>query len=173
MTIQPRRSAESAFSLVEGIVCTAIMAVVFVSLYGGISSGFAVVNLARENLRANQIIVEKMETIRLYNWDQINSNGFLPPTFSAPFFPGVITNLVATNADGTIQTSLARFDSSTSGGLTYYGTVNITNAPVSDQYSTNMRLVTVSLSWTNRNNVRNRQLQTLVSQNGMQNYIYY
>jgi prepilin-type N-terminal cleavage/methylation domain-containing protein len=173
MTIQPRRSAESAFSLVEVIVCTAIMAVVFVSLYGGISSGFAVVNLARENLRANQIIVEKMETIRLYNWDQINSNGFLPPTFSAPFFPGVITNLVATNADGTIQTSLARFDSSTSGGLTYYGTVNITNAPVSDQYSTNMRLVTVSLSWTNRNNVRNRQLQTLVSQNGMQNYIYY
>src|SRR5207237_602455 len=99
MRVQSGQSRQSAFSLVEMIVCTAIMVILFVSLYGGISSGFAVVNLARENLRANQIIVEKMETVRLYNWDQINSNGFLPPTFTAPFFPGVITNLVATNAN--------------------------------------------------------------------------
>jgi len=173
MRVQPGQSRQSAFSLVEVLVCTAIMVILFVSLYGGISSGFAVVNLARENIRANQVIVEKMETIRLYNWDQINSNGFLPPTFTAPFFPGVITNLVATNTDGTLQTAVTRFDSSTSGGLIYYGTVGITNAPVSDQYSTNMRLITVSLSWTNGNNIRNRQLQTLVSQNGMQNYVYY
>jgi prepilin-type N-terminal cleavage/methylation domain-containing protein len=168
---EQKRASALAFTLVEVIVCTAIMAIVLVSLYGGIASGFAVVNLARENLRANQIIIEKMETIRLYNWDQVNSNGFIPATFTAPFFPTVITNMVVTNSDGTIETSTATFDDS--GGLTYYGAVAITNAPFSTLYSTNMRLVTVSLTWTNGSVPRVRSLQTLISQNGMQNYVYY
>jgi hypothetical protein len=145
----------SAFSLVEIAVCVGIMSVIFVSLYGGIASGFGLVNLARENLRANQIIIEKMETIRLYNWDQINSNGFIPPTFTAQFFPPASTS---TNSAGA--------------GLTYYGILTLTNAPVSAAYATNMLMVTVSLTWTNGNLPRTRELQTLVSKNGMQNYIY-
>jgi hypothetical protein len=142
-----------AFSLVEIAVCVGIMSVVFVSLYGGIASGFGLVNLARENLRANQIIIEKMETIRLYNWDQINSNGFIPATFTAPFFPAAGTN---------------DYDS----GITYYGQLTITNAPVSSEYDENMRMVMVSLTWTNGNVPRTRELQTLVSRYGLQNYIY-
>jgi prepilin-type N-terminal cleavage/methylation domain-containing protein len=160
-----------AFTLVEVIVCMAIISILFVSLYGGIASGFGVVNLARENLRANQIIVEKMETIRLYNWDQINSNGFIPATFTAPFFPSVITNIVSTN--GNTTTSTTAFDSSVSGGLVYYGTVRITNAPVADAYSTNMKLISVTLTWTNGNNARSRQLQSLIAEKGMQNYVYF
>jgi hypothetical protein len=147
------------------------MSILFVSLYGGIASGFAVVNLARENLRANQIIVEKMETIRLYNWDQVNSNGFIPATFTAPFFPTVVTNIVSTNSDGTVQTNSAGFDGT--GGLTYFGTVTITNAPMTNAYSSSMRLVIVSLTWTNSNVPRTRELQTLIAQSGMQNYVYY
>lgn len=147
---------ERAFTLIEIAVCSAVIAIIFVSLYGGIASGFGLVNLARENLRANQIIVEKMETIRLYNWDQINSNGFLPPTFTAPFFPPPVNN---TNGE--------------SSGITYYGTLQVTNVPFTAEYSTNMRMVKVSLTWTNGNIPRTRELQTLVSQNGIQNYIYY
>lgn len=153
---QPPNRRERAFTLIEMAVCTAVMSIIFVSLYGGIASGFGLVKLARENLRANQIIVEKMETIRLYNWDQINSNGFIPATFTAPFFPPPVNN---TNSD--------------SSGVIYYGTLSVTNVPFSAEYSTNMRLVTVSLTWTNANMARIRELQTLVSQNGMQNYIYY
>ena len=35
-----------------------------------------------------------------------------------------------------------------------------------------MRLVTVSLVWTNGNVARNRQMQTLISANGLQEYIF-
>jgi hypothetical protein len=145
-----------AFSLIEVAVCTAVISIIFVSLYGGIASGFGLVNLARENLRANQILIEKMETIRLYNWDQINSNGFIPPTFTAPFFPPPVNS---TNSE--------------SSGVTYYGTMTITNVPFTAEYSTNMRLVTVILTWTNASLPRPRELQTLVTQNGIQNYVYY
>jgi prepilin-type N-terminal cleavage/methylation domain-containing protein len=160
-----------AFSLVEVIVCTAIVSIALVSLYGGISSGFAVINVARENLRGNQVLVEKLETIRLYNWDQINSNGFIPATFTAPFFPSVITNLVGTNSDGSLKN--ANYTNNTGGGLTYFGTVTITNAPFTTPYSTNLRMVTVSLVWTNSNVPRHRQMQTLISANGLQDYIFF
>jgi len=152
------------------LVSTAVIGIAVVSLYAGIASGFGVLSVARENLRANQILVEKLETIRLYNWDQINSNGFIPPTFTAPFFPTVITNISGTNANGTPIYS--NYTNGASGGVTYFGTVEITNAPVASQYATNMRLVTVSLTWTNGNIPRQRTMQTLISANGLQDYIF-
>jgi len=160
---------DAAFSLIEVTVSMAIVSILFVSLYGGIASGFALVSLARENLRANQVIVEKMETLRLYSWDQVNSNGYIPPTFTAPFFPSVITNLVE-NSNGTQSTTTTSFGD---GGIVYHGTVTITNAPVAAEYADSMKMVTVTLTWTNGAVARNRQLQTLVSRNGVQNYVYY
>lgn len=159
------KTAHAAFSITEVLVAISIVGVLFLSLYGGITSGFAVVNLARENLRANQIVLEKMETIRLYTWDQINSNGFIAPTFTATFYPPLPVGGESTrsNADST---------SPEDRGLIYYGTVAISNAPVSPGYSDHMKLVIVTLTWTNGSVPRQRQMQTLVSEYGMQNYIY-
>jgi hypothetical protein len=162
------RRLASAFSLVEVVFSMALVSILFVSLYGGIASGFGLVKLARENLRANQILVEKMETLRLYSWDQINSNGFIPSTFTAQFFPSVLTNVV--DSGGTVVTHITSFGQ---GGITYHGTLVITNAPVSDAYATNMKLVTVTLNWTNAGTARLRELSTYIAQNGIQNYVYY
>lgn len=148
-----RRSIERGFTLVEVVVATAILGLMFVSFYGGISAGVQIINLSRENLRGNQIMIEKLETIRLYTWDQINSNGFVPPTFTAPFFPAVK-------------------DTNESPGITYYGRVSITNVALETGYSTNLKLVRVSLTWTNAGKSINREMETLVSQFGMQNYVY-
>ena len=145
-----------------------LVSVLFITLYGGIASGFGLVNLARENLRANQILVEKMETIRLYSWDQINSNGFIPATFTAPFFPSIITNLVESN--GVVTTNTTTFQS---GGITYFGKMAISNAPVASAYATNMKMITIKLNWTNSGISRERELSTYIAQNGIQNYVYY
>ncbi|MGV3772430.1 MAG: type IV pilus modification PilV family protein [Verrucomicrobiales bacterium] len=158
-----------AFTLVEVVVSTAIIGVVFVSLYAGISAGFAVVNLARENLRATQIMVEKMETIRLYTWEQISSNGYIPATFSAPFFPSIVTN--SSSGSSTNYTSGAATVEQ-SGGLIYTGALTIADAPVSSQYSTNMKLIKLSLTWKSGQVERTREMQTLIAKHGLQNYIY-
>ena len=69
--------APAAYSLVEVIVAVLVLALMLISLYGGFSSGFAVVKLARENLRATQIMMQKMETIRLLKWSQfLDTNNF-------------------------------------------------------------------------------------------------
>lgn len=151
----------AAFTLIEVMVAVAVIGVLFVSLYSGMSSGFALVNSARENLRATQIILERMEVMRLYSWSQVNSNGFIPTTFTASYYPPT----VSTNSEDS---------RSTSGGIVYYGTVTTNVAPVNDAYATNMRLITITLTWTNANGTfkHTRTMETFISANGLQKYVY-
>ena len=149
-TTPGQRTVRRAFTLVEVLVTVAIVGTSFVSLYSGISMGFAIINVSRENLRAVQILQEKVETIRLYNWDQINSNGFIPATFSEPFYPKAATN----------------------SGLVYTGTVVVTNAPISESYRNDLRLVVLTVSWTSGNVTRQREMQTFIARYGLQNYLY-
>lgn len=143
----------SGFTLIEVAITAAILGVIFVTFYAGIGAGFSMVSLSRENLRANQILLDKMETVRLYSWTQINSNGFIPPTFTAPFDP-----VATSGTEGS--------------GVAYYGELTIGDAPITANYATNLKLVTVSLTWTNGNNPRIRSMQTLVSEFGLQTYVY-
>jgi len=149
---QPRRAwGCSAFTLVELIVAMAIIGVVVVALYGAISHGFSSVRLARENLRATQILVEKMEAIRLYDWDQLTTPGFFATNFSVAYDPAN-TNL--------------------SGGVIYSGQVSIGPVPLNTSYSNDMRLVTVALTWQTTGLPRKRDLSTYVCRTGLQNYLY-
>ena len=78
---------QSAFTLVEVIVGVGVMGIMMVSLYAGFAFGFNQIRLARENVRATQVLEERMEVIRLLNWDQvINLPGYIPTTFQAPFY---------------------------------------------------------------------------------------
>jgi Tfp pilus assembly protein PilV len=150
---QPAHQRTAAFGLTEVLVAFVLVGVMFLSLYAGISSGFSLIGSARENLRATQVLLEKMETVRMYSWDQINSNGYVPPAFTAPFYP----NLGA---------------ASNSVGIVFYGTTLITNAVVDPAYSNQMREVIVNLNWTNKNVGHSREMRTYISQYGMQRYIY-
>jgi hypothetical protein len=97
-----------------------------------------------------------MEAIRLYTFDQlVSSNGFIPSDFVITYDP-----------QGVAPTN------SLLAGVTFHGHVIITNAPVAASYQDDMRLVTVNLDWTSSGMVRHRDLSTLVSRNGLQNYIY-
>ena len=148
----------TAFTLAEVLIAVLIVAIMGISLYAGFTAGFSVVKLSRENLRATQIMMQRMETIRLYTWSQLNNtNSYLKPTFVELYDPLGQTN----------QTS----------GAIYVGQVDLSMpGTLPPAYQTNMRAVTVSIYWTNYNGtkeiVRSRQAQTYVARYGMQNYIY-
>lgn len=153
LTSPPRgdaRQAQAAFSLIEVLVGLGLVAVLFVSMYVGFTSGFGVVQLSRENQRATQILLEKMETLRLYSWDQITTAGFIPPTFTAPFY--------ATNNTGM--------------GMIYTGLVTIASSPMTESYSNDVKLITVQVGWVSGKASRSRTMNTFVPRYGLQNYIY-
>ena len=151
------QTASLAFTLAEVMIAVFIVGIVGLSLYAGFTASFSVVKLARENLRATQIMMQRMETIRLYTWTQVTNNSYVIPAFVEFYDPLGKTN----------QTS----------GAVYVGSVS--NSPPSTvpaAYLNNMRAITISIYWTNYTGtnkiVHNRQMQTYVARYGMQNYIY-
>ena len=145
---------ESGFTLAEVLVGVGVMGVMTLSLFAGFSFGFAGVRVLREDLRATQILTERMEVVRLLNWDEVvNLPGYIPTNFIAPFYASSPTN-------------------STGGGVTYTGSVSVTTVPMTESYSNDLRKIQVQVTWTSGNIVRQRQMTTLVSQFGMQKYVY-
>lgn len=144
------RRAQAAFSITEVTVGMGVLGICLSALFSGFSTGFFTLRMARENLRATQILLQKTETIRLYNWDQINNPAFVPTTFTE------------------------RYDPNDAGqeGLTYYGTVRIAPCPITSSYSGDLRMVTISLNWKTGGINRNRTFSTYVARKGLQNYVY-
>jgi len=143
--------SQSAHTLVEVMVALSVLGFMVVSLYAGFSSGFAVLRVARENMRATQILQERMEVLRLIRWDDV-APGFIPTTFTAPFY-----------ATEPINTTVGSFG--------YTGKVIITNPP-SENYSDHLRMIKIDLTWTSGNVTRSREMTTYVSKYGLQQYVY-
>jgi hypothetical protein len=140
-----------AYTLVEVIMGLGICVIALVSFFGALSGGFGIVEGSREDLRATQILEEKMEVIRLYTWEQINDATFIPVVFSVPYYP---------RGDAGSQ------------GFRYYGTLAITNSGIGEVYSDDLRSVIVTLNWTNGTHGHSRTASTFVSKHGLHQYVY-
>jgi len=136
--------------MIEVTIGMGVIGTTCAALLTGITTGFFSMRMARENLRATQIILEKVETIRLYSWDQINTPDFIPATFTQVYDP------TRTN----------------SAGLTYSGTMTITTPAIPNSYKDDLRMLTVNLSWTTGSIPRTRQFSTFIARDGLQNYTY-
>jgi hypothetical protein len=145
-------SSRNAFTILEAVIGMMVCGIVFISLYAGMSQGFRVTQISRENLRATQIMVERLESIRLNTFEQLSSPGFVPiNAVDEPYY------WVNTNDNG---------------GLIYSVTVGVSNAPVAASYNDDLRLVNVKVTWTSGGVFRTRQMSTLIANNGLQAYIY-
>ena len=143
----------AAFTLAEVMVAVLVMSISVVSLYTGVSSGFALVKSAREDLRATQIMLQKMEAVRLYTWSQVTNSSY----FS--------TNSSTTYYDPAGQVS-------GSGGVVYTVNTAITTETPEATYSPGMRRITVQVSWVSGKVKRRREVSTYVARYGMQNYVF-
>jgi hypothetical protein len=137
--------------MAELLVAVLILATMVISLYAGFSASFGVVRSNREELRATQILMRQVEALRLCTWSQLSDF-----SLQEPFDP--------------------LHAAAGSGGMVYG--VTVTNEPVSipggGPYTNNMRLLTVTVWWTNFNGdtpvIHSRQMQTHMARYGMQNY---
>jgi prepilin-type N-terminal cleavage/methylation domain-containing protein len=142
-----RNSAASGFTLPEALVAISIVGIVFTALYSAMTYGFASTTTARENVRATQILQDRLETLRLYTWDQINSTNFISAHYALPISPGQ-TNRI------------------------YDETVTITKPSFSQPYTNDLRQITIEVTWTNGSTRCSRKMVSLVTRYGLQNYFY-
>ena len=150
---------QSAFTLIEVMVACGITAMALTALYAGMAFGISRVQSTQQTVRANQIMAEKLDTIRLYAWNKVTTPGFISPTFVVTENP---------------QDAALQAKGFPSGGVTYYGTTTVvTNLTAfNSSYRSNLCEVKISLVWTNRSGRRTTDMTTLVARNGLQNYVY-
>ena len=144
------RRGRTGFTLIETLIASAIVTTSAVALYGSILFGVQQISIAREERRSTQILVEMTEALRLYTWEQLHDATFVPATFTAVYDP--------------LNPSRP--------GVTYAGSVTVTDYTGTENYASTMARVGIALVWTNANVPRKREITTLVTQLGLQNYVY-
>jgi prepilin-type N-terminal cleavage/methylation domain-containing protein len=141
------RVGRRAFSLIEVMFAMAIVGVLITALYAAIATSTNWVRICQENEVATQIMSEKLDTIRLYNWDQITSNGFIATNFTVGINP-------MTNANPY-----------------YTGRVFIAHSIGTGGYQTNLSRVTVNVSWVSGRRPQSRSMTTFVTTYGLSSYV--
>jgi Tfp pilus assembly protein PilV len=153
--------AQRAFTLVEAMCSAAIAAIILLALFSGLNSGFTFTQLERENLRATQIALARMEGLRLYAWssNQLFNPQMLPNTFTDYYYPSGIGGFLSNNT-------------------VYTGSVTIANVNLmpAATYSNTMRQIIVKVGWQDafygHTNYHTRTFNTFVAEWGIQNYVY-
>jgi hypothetical protein len=126
-----------------------VVGVLVMALYGTMAQSVKMVRLCQENERVNQLMSEKMDTIRLYNWVQAtNLNGFVPTNFIIGIDP-LVTNSRAY----------------------YTGVISIAQAPLTETYKSNLLQVTVRVDWVSGSRPQTRSMDTFIAKYGLQSYI--
>jgi prepilin-type N-terminal cleavage/methylation domain-containing protein len=148
----------SAFTLIEILIAVTITSIIFSALCYGVTTGLRLSSASREIMRANQVCLSRMEGLRLCRWDsQLFNTNIVPATFTDYFYPVGMPN-------------------QTNSIVTYYGTMTLDTNFMSPapSYGGRLCLVTVSVIWTNQSSsvTHTQTVTTMVSQNGIQNYIY-
>jgi hypothetical protein len=135
-----------------------VLALIMATLFAGLAVGYGAMDTFRQNLRATQILTEKTESVRLCRFD----DQLLP-----------LNNM-------SFQESYTYNNETSTNKLVYYGKITVASSssviPNNPSYQDKIKLVTISLVWTNNVGSRkvphSRQMQTLVSYYGLVNYIY-
>ena len=126
-----------------------IVGILIVALYAAIATSTSWVRICQENEKVTQIMSEKLDTLRLYNWDQLTaSNGFIQTNFVVGIDP--------------TQTNSTPY---------YTGRLFIVKNPVTEPYQSNLLRVTVQVKWVSGLRPQVRSNTTFVAQYGLNSYV--
>ncbi len=145
-------ASRSGFTLVETLVATVIAAIVLPSFYAALATGFAMVKAAREDQRATQVIVQRMEAVRLASYKTLQNPTSYPTNTTEYYYEAGKTN----GTGGVAYT------------ISYTWTTNSLLPPV---FRGNTLLVTVGATWKSGNVQHSRSMQSYVARYGIQRYV--
>jgi hypothetical protein len=147
--IRCRNRNRTAFSLMEVMFSVVIVGVLVIALYSALASAIPMVRSCQENEIVTQILSEKLDTIRLYNWKQLSQAGkFIPTNFIIGIDP--------------LKTNSTSY---------YTGNISIVEAPIGENYAKNLLQVTVKVDWVSGKRPQSQSMVTYVAEYGLQTYI--
>ena len=157
---QSRYGSSNGFTLVETVVATCIVTIAFIAVFALLNFNLTTTNRCRENTRATQILLDKMECLRLYQWQQLTNPTIMLTTFT----------------NWTYEPTNASTAGAVGQGVQYIGNITVTTpvpALAGTSYGTNLALVQVTVAWSsgNTNQTRTRSMSTYFSSIGVESVI--
>jgi len=73
MALTSRIRGKEAFTMIEVLIASLVLGLVFVSSIAAMTMGYKMLENARFNTVASQVIQSEIETLRLMNWSQVSS----------------------------------------------------------------------------------------------------
>src|SRR5882672_4923062 len=58
------RNLDAGFTLIETLIASGVLGIVILTLFGAFFYGFSTIRASQEGVRANQLLVERLETLR-------------------------------------------------------------------------------------------------------------
>ena len=145
---------QRGITLIESLIGIGLLGMVVISTCAGLSLLFSTLKYSRENLRATQILIEKMEICRLYTWEQITDPTFFPKKFKDYLDPLGPT-------DGTDN------------NIEFSGTMSVKKGPDDTDYADDMKTIVIEIEWGGKGkHARRREFVTYVTRNGLQSYLF-
>jgi hypothetical protein len=128
----------------------AIVGGLVVALYAALGSSVPMIKAIQENEQVTQILGEKMDVVRLYNWPQITNRAepFVPLNFVVGIEPW-----------------------NTNSRPYYTGTISVAQAPITESYSSDLLQVIVTVDWISNNRPQSQSMTTYIAKYGLQSYI--
>ena len=148
----PKKVVAQGFTLPEVLIAILLAAIMLLALYGCFASGYSMITVSREDLRATQILLERLERVRLCTFKQVSD-----PAIN----PSIVSEYYAPSQSGSVGTPYT---------ITYSTSVPVIGS-VPEGYRTNLMLVTVRASWMSGKVKRNRSMQTFVAREGLTDFI--
>jgi hypothetical protein len=146
--------AKAGFTLAEAIVATGVGGIMLSAFMGCFSFGLGTVQLSREDLRATQILLQRLERVRLCTFDQVQDTTYNPSSSTEYYAPAAQTG----GRGGVLYT------------VTYSNSVPAFGT-LPESYRTNMVRVTATATWTSGRKQHQRSMDTYVARYGMFDYI--
>src|SRR5580765_2999708 len=88
-----KQRGQSAYTLTEVLIATFVLGTMTISLFAGFSAGFWLMQMAREDERATQVLKGRIEVLRLAKWDDLTANPSM--SFREHFDPSALMTNVA------------------------------------------------------------------------------
>lgn len=145
------RTVSSGFTLVETMFAMVLAAIWLSAHFLAFASGYALMTVTREDLRATQIMLQRMESVRLAGFTQLSDTNKYPTSVTQYYDESGSTNR------GVAYT------------VTHQLATGLTALPPT--YRSNVTEVTVGISWQSGTTTRRRDMKTYVARYGIQSYV--
>jgi prepilin-type N-terminal cleavage/methylation domain-containing protein len=172
-----QRASTAAFTLLESMVACAVIAIGLAGTYSINGQCMDVLRMAKDEASASQVIQQRIESLRIANWQRISDNVWIRDHLlnasadGSAALPGLVetVTIMPYPITTTDKNTFTRNGTTASATCTRSGTTTTASTATPDFIGQNSLVITWTVTWTGvpRNKQHKREVVTVLGKGGI------